>query len=303
MTVLSDIDIKRALVEGRVVCRPLRPENIKSTSIDLTLGHNFWRCDAQPHAIFNPYDRAEVERYFAGPFVAKPYASVYEKLSDKGLRSGNWPRPGGFERWVQTTANPKGEWAKAPHPFQGIPEDWPVIVLRPGERILAHSHEFAGIQGPTGTSMLKARSSSGRIGIKVCDDAGWGDNGFINRWTWEMRNDNQEAIVIPVGERMAQLVFLDTGDVGSGYGVGADYEGKYQQRGVAIDDLIERWSPEDMLPRCWKDQRQLPQPLDAEIYEETLRELAEDERQREGYFCASNYCDDPACVGDHPERL
>lgn len=21
------------------------------------------------------------------------------------------------------------------------------------------------------------------------------------------------------------------------------------------------------------------------------------------YFCGSNYCDDPACVGEHPERL
>jgi deoxycytidine triphosphate deaminase len=68
MTVLSDLDVKQAIVDGHVVCRPLRPENIKGSSIDLTLGEYFWRCDARAHGVFNPYDEKEVERYFAGPF-------------------------------------------------------------------------------------------------------------------------------------------------------------------------------------------------------------------------------------------
>lgn len=264
MTVLSDIAVKQAIVDGHVVCRPLRPENIKGSSVDLTLGEWFWRCDARPHGVFNPYDESEVQRYFAGPFQAKPYASVYEKIGRDPLMA--WPSPAGDSEYMGSRA------FGMPHPFVGIPEDWPVVVLRPRERLLGHSHEFVGIY-PPGTSMLKARSSTGRVGVKVCDDAGWGDPGFVNRWTWEMRNDNDEAIVIPVGERMAQIVFFQTGPVGAAYGAGADYDGKYQQSGESINQLIENWSPEHMLPRCWKDERQKPLPLGEETYWSAMSQL------------------------------
>jgi deoxycytidine triphosphate deaminase len=250
MTVFSDLDVKQALVDGHVVCRPLRPENIKGSSVDLTLGEYFWRCDAKPHGVFNPYDEREVKRYFAGPFRARPYARVYEKIGRDLMN--HWPPPAGDSQYMGTRNY------SMPHPFVGIPEDWPVIVLRPRERLLGHSHEFVGVYKP-GTTMLKARSSSGRVGIKVCDDAGWGDPGFVNRWTWEMRNDNDEAIVIPVGERMAQIVFFQTGEVGD------SYRGKYQSD-AEISELIDTWSPNDMLPRNWKDERQPPLPLDEESY-------------------------------------
>jgi deoxycytidine triphosphate deaminase len=254
MSVLSDKEIKQAIVKGHVVCRPLRPENIKPSSIDLTLGEWFWRCDARPHGVFNPYDEQEVKRYFSGPFQAKPYASVYEKIGGE-----SWPKPAIHDPWGRKSLN-------TCHPFNGIPEDWPVIVLRPRERLLAHSHEFVGIR-PPGTTMLKARSSSGRIGMKVCDDAGWGDPGYINRWTWEMRNDNDEAIIIPIGERMAQLVFFHTGAVEN------PYAGKYQGASE-IDDVIDSWSPKGMLPRNWKDERKELLPEDEEIYLETVRDMA-----------------------------
>jgi deoxycytidine triphosphate deaminase len=266
VSVLSDYEIKRAIVEGHIVCRPLRSENIKPSSIDLTLGEFFWRCDAKPHGVFNPYDRAEVDRYFSGPFTAKPYASVYKKLGGRH-DARDWPTPAIHDPFLRTSLD-------TPHPFNGIPEDWPVIVLRPRERLLAHSHEYVGIRAP-GSTMLKARSSTGRVGLKVCDDAGWGDPGFINRWTWEMRNDNDEAIIIPVGERMAQIVFFHTGEVEGDYGAGAAYDGKYQTRGKSVDQLINDWSPYDMLPRNWKDERQPLGSLDEEAYAQAVNNLAE----------------------------
>jgi len=262
MSVYSDLDVKVAITRGQIVCCPLRPENINGSSVDLTLGEWFWRCDANPHGVFNPYDQAEVARYFAGPFQAKPYASVYEKMARSNIR-WTWPLPAGAPGDVWDGPKVAG------HPFSNIPSDWPVVVLRPRERILAHSHEFVGIRG-RGTTMLKARSSVGRIGLKVCDDAGWGDPGFINRWTWEMRNDNDEAVVIPVGERMAQIIFFTTGPVDNAYA------GKYQDTDD-LRDLIANWKPQDMLPRTFHDERRKPDTLDVDAYLDAIQDMYTDD--------------------------
>jgi deoxycytidine triphosphate deaminase len=264
VSVYSDIDVRVSIARGQVVCCPLRLENIKGSSVDLTLGENFWRCDANPHGVFNPYDEDEIRRYFAGPFRAKPYASVYRKIGCSVLRN-EWPPPAGDSQSFGRSCYSMS------HPFRGIPEDWPVIVLRPRERILAHSHEFVGVRG-RGTTMLKARSSAGRVGLKVCDDAGWGDPGFVNRWTWEMRNDNDEAVIIPVGERMAQIVFFTTGPVERAY------SGKYQiGEDEALEQMITGWTPYDMLPRTFEDERSEPLTPDAEAYRAAVRSLRAEE--------------------------
>lgn len=260
MTVYSDIDVKSEIVGGNVICRPLRPENINGSSIDLTIGAWFWRCDANPHGVFNPYDEAEIKRYFSGPYEAKPYASVYKKIGRGINLRSEWPPPAG------DSVNMGHRYYNQQHPFKNIPEDWPVIVLRPRERILAHSHEFVGVR-TFGTTMLKARSSTGRIGMKVCDDAGWGDPGFVNRWTFELSNSNEEAIVIPLGERLSQIIFMSTGPVGS------SYAGKYQDSDD-MDELIAKWSPYDMLPRTFKDERKEPLPLDKASYQKAISDLS-----------------------------
>jgi len=131
--------------------------------------------------------------------------------------------------------------------------------MRPGERILAHTHEFIGIKAP-GTSTMQARSTWGRNGVAVCLDAGWGDPGYINRWTMEIYNMNQHhSVLLPVGERIAQIVFHETGEVEGEY---SNLSGKYQN--YAADDLpnlIKNWRPEQMLPRAFKDERQKPRGL------------------------------------------
>lgn len=247
MSVLSDVEIIDAIISGRIVCRPFRPENVRGASIDLTLGKVFWRCDANPHGVLNPYDEDEIVRYFAGPFEAKPYEAVYEKLAAESPKN-RWPLPGGHP------ACPRNDWSRSKSPFRGISDDWPVIVFRPFERLLGCTHEFVGIDN-TGTSQLHARSSTGRIGIKVCDDAGLGDPGWIGRWTKEMRNDNREATVLPVGERLSQINFFDLGvPARESYGTEKLYKSKYQ-RGDDVDEIIAKWKPEDMLPRNYKDKR------------------------------------------------
>lgn len=267
MTVLSDLQIFDALREGHVVCRPLVPENVRGASIDLTLGEHFWRCDARPNGVINPCDPTERERYFAGPFQAKPYVDVYEKI---GWKERGWPIPGGqmniFAKPSKSSSTEQTENELSPHPFTNIPADHPVIVLRRHERILAHSNEFAGIY-PPGTSSLQARSTTGRWGMAVCRCAGQGDPGWVGRWTWELSNDNDEAIIIPTGIRMAQVVFYLTGLVSRHYGDIGNYQ---FDRGLA--DVMNAWDPVQMLPNVFKVEP-IDRNLSHEHYVEALQAL------------------------------
>ena len=98
--------------------------------------------------------------------------------------------------------------------------------------------------------MMNARSSLGRNFINVCKCAGWGDVGYVNRWTMEISNASQHYIIpLVVGRRIAQLVFFETGPI-----VGGDYSatGKYQTS-TKMGELKKQWRPEMMLPRLWSD--------------------------------------------------
>ncbi len=226
--VYSNSQIKAAIAKGHIVFHPYMEEHIAGSSIDVTLGQWFYRTERDGMGgFYNPFDESDVMRYFDGPH----HADVHEY----------WAAAHGRKL------------------FAGIPADHPIIVLRPGERILAHTHEFIGIKAP-GTSTMQARSTWGRNGVAVCLDAGWGDPGYINRWTMEIYNMNQhDSVVLPVGERIAQLVFYHTGPVDGEY---ANISGKYQgSGGNDLKSLIADWRPEQMLPRAYRDKRKKPLEL------------------------------------------
>ena len=225
MGVYSNIQIKAAIKSGHIVFTPFQENHIAGSSVDVTLGHYFYKQEYQPDTnVYNPFDPKEVERYFKGPLQAIPH-----------------------KEWCENNGH---------EPFDNIPDDHPIIVLRPHERILAHTHEFIGIKAP-GTSTMQARSTWGRNGVSVCLDAGWGDPGYINRWTMEIYNMNQhESVVLPVGERIAQLVFYETGPVEQEY---KKLSGKYQSSASDnLDVIIKNWHPEQMLPKAYKDSRRIP---------------------------------------------
>jgi hypothetical protein len=67
-----------------------------------------------------------------------------------------------------------------------------------------------------------------------------------------------ESVVLPVGERVGQLIFHKTGLVDGDYSDGrGGMSGKYQHTDD-LDELIRTWSPEQMLPRAYKDKRKAP---------------------------------------------
>lgn len=220
MGVYSNLEIEAAIKDGHIVFHPYQPQHINGSSVDVTLGEWFYRTDrASATNVYNPFDKIEVDRYFGEAQKAITH-----------------------QQWCDETGN---------EPLANIPLDHPVIVLEPGERILAHTKEFIGIL-PPGTTSMQSRSTWGRNGVAVCFDAGWGDPGYVNRWTLEIYNLNQRhSIVLPVGERIAQVVFMHTGEVRGSY---ENLSGKYNSS-TNLDELIAKWEPSMMLPRAYKDSR------------------------------------------------
>ena len=69
-------------------------------------------------------------------------------------------------------------------------------------------------------------------------------------------------MVLPVGERIAQIIFHHSDNVEGSYEQGRDgVSGKYQTSSN-LDELIRDWRPEQMLPRAYKDNRTLPTVID-----------------------------------------
>ena len=113
-----------------------------------------------------------------------------------------------------------------------------IIVLEPGELVLAHTVEhigcFTNIVGE-----MKSRSSLMRSGTAICIDAGLGDVGFNSRWTMEMYNHLKRSIAIPVGARVGQMVFHEVRGVST----------NYQKKGGVYGMDKDNWDPMDMIPR------------------------------------------------------
>lgn len=231
MGVYSNTEIIAGLKNGHIVCVPFNQRYVSEASLDITLGHYYYLQERQnSRTIYNPFDESDIARYFEGPQQAMPH-----------------------QQWCDMHGMKL---------FKNIPPDHPIIVLKPGERILAHTHEFVGIRPQGGACEIKSRSSWGRNGVAVCFDAGWIDPGYINRITLEIYNLNQhEAVPLPVGERMGQLIFHHTGKVAGDYSNGRKgMSGKYQHS-ADLDELISSWEPKQMLPRSYKDARILPQKI------------------------------------------
>ena len=108
------------------------------------------------------------------------------------------------------------------------------ILLNPGDYILATTQEIIGAKSKFST-LLKARSTVARQGLQVCASAGFGDVGYVNHWTLEIKNDSSQYLKIPIGIRIAQISFYEV------KGENGTYEGAYKQQ--------LKWDPTQMLPK------------------------------------------------------
>jgi dCTP deaminase len=113
-----------------------------------------------------------------------------------------------------------------------------------GGTLLGMTKEVIGATGCV-VAELRSKSSTRRCGVTICDDAGFGDVGYINKWTVELTAHvgmythgvkPYEPYLI-VGERFAQAVFFKTGKPIR------EYQGQY----------IENEWPINMIPKKYRD--------------------------------------------------
>ncbi len=222
MSVLSKPDILKHYKAGNIVIEPFNEANLANASYDVRLGKFFYRQTALKHSqTLNP---------FWQPSIEKMYANLEEASYVKELISET-------------------------NPYHNLDPDDKVILVSPGETILAHTIEFIGGRNgtdslPAVTTEMRARSSIGRLGIAVCKCAGWGDVGYVNRWTMEITNFSNALIPLPVGIRIAQIIFhaVTPIEIADSYAE----KGKYQTSSD-INDLKAKWEPSSMLPKLYLD--------------------------------------------------
>jgi len=215
---LSDKAIVKYREQGDIVIEPFNMKQLNTSSYDVTIGEYYFREQKLKEwdtNIYNMYSETMVDKVWGKPQMAKPYSEYIKE----GLILDNV------------------------HPNEKI------IIIQPGERILAHTNEYIGGVYKV-TTMMKSRSSLGRNFIETCSCAGFGDVGYINRWTMEITNNSTNyAIPLIVGRRVAQIVFLDTdGILANNYAS----KGKYQTASK-LEELMKNWKPEDMLPKMYND--------------------------------------------------
>lgn len=221
---LSNTAILRHLKKWNIVISPFKKENLGNVSYDVSLGKYYYRENEprEGYTVYNPYQKEEVER-------------VWGKKCHEARPFKDWLKQHG-NNWLPFLKNIK-------------PNDL-VIWIAPGETILAHTEEFIGGKNIV-TTMMKARSSLGRNFIEIAKCAGWGDVGYINRWTLEITNNSRYYhIPLVVGRRVGQLAFFEVEPIIEK----SDYHkaGKYQNS-FDLKKLKKDWRPEMMLPKLWKD--------------------------------------------------
>lgn len=215
----SDRLILAHMKAGNIVIKPFVKEHLTSSSYDIRLGRYYYeeQQPEKPGGLFNPYSSGHVKKVWGKPKEAIKAGTLLDRFPDKN------------------------DW-------QNIEEDDDVILFEPLKTYLCHTYEFIGMRS-VGTEMMKARSTTGRIFLEICKCAGWGDNGYINRWTMEITsNCSYYSIPIVVGTRIGQLAFFYTGETDRPY-VG---RGSYQNTND-FEQLEREWSPECMLPKLKRD--------------------------------------------------
>jgi len=218
---LSRDAILKHFKNGSIVIEPFDERKLKTTSYDVSLGEWYWR-EKNPSgraSIHNLYDDESTKKVWSGPFRAELSKNVQESL--------------GFE-------------------LKNIPNDSKIIILGPGETILAHTEEFIGGRDIVVAKMY-ARSSMGRNFVEVCKDAGWGDVGYFNRWTMEVTNNSRHySIPLVVGRRIAQMVFYEVAPLQARKTDYVAEAGKYQVS-ADLEELKKSWNPNMMPPKMHLD--------------------------------------------------
>ena len=125
------------------------------------------------------------------------------------------------------------------------------IPIAAGERILSHTNEFFGSRYGSAPS-LATRSTIARLGLDICGSAGFGDIGYVNRWTLELQNNSPNNYHIMVGTKVGQVYFNTVSENSGGIRSPTHvYDGQYQfyPESYTHEEMLLAWEPKMMLPK------------------------------------------------------
>jgi dCTP deaminase len=110
------------------------------------------------------------------------------------------------------------------------------FFLKPDVIYLMNTFEIAG--STCYVPIIEGKSSIARLGIQIHMTAGFGDTGFVNRWTLEVKVTH--PTILPVGVRFCQISFTQVlGEI-------TPYSGKYK-------DFAEYPMPSKIQDSIYKD--------------------------------------------------
>ena len=205
--ILSDKNIQEKLGHSIIIV-PFNLKNVNPSSYDVTLGENYYEWNNNLDlTLYNPYNSEHVSKL-----------------------------------WILNKArNCTNDEVK----FFGCKPESKIIIVKPRQTILAHTNEFIGGLGNI-TTQMSCRSSFARNCITVCKCSNTGNQNYINRWCMEIENCGPYPVILTVGERIAQITFINTGETEK------FYSGSYQN-GNDISFIIKEWKPEMMIPKLQYD--------------------------------------------------
>jgi len=218
---LSDSEILTEL-DNNVIIEPFNQSQLSPNSYDVTLGEFYWEpnIDSLPNYLSTENGK-QIAQYWG--------------LDNKCTDLYNGSKTYGAKRARQITSE---EEAKE----FGVNVGDKIIILLPGCLILGHTREIIGGRNNV-TTIIKDKSTSGRIGISNCKSAGAGDIGYTEIWTLELENHSLCPIVLRVGQKIGQILFFRTGNVLNSY----ETKGQYQKTSD-LKVIKDSWNPTKMIP-------------------------------------------------------
>jgi dCTP deaminase len=208
IAILADRNILKEMNKGNIIIEPFNLDQLENCSYDVTLGENYYRNTNKTQKFINPWVKSHVIDYWGENNIA-----------------------------ISAT--------KEDYIALGLDIEDKYIMIQPLETILGHTIEYIGGKNFI-TTKMQAKSSLGRMNVTVCRCAGSGDVNFYNRWCMEISNFSSVPVILPIGKKIAQIIFYYT-DYPKYV-----YRGKYQ-RTDDLDKMMKEWKPEDMLPKSYID--------------------------------------------------
>lgn len=245
MAVVSRTSIKKLIDSGDIVVRPYDENKINNCSIDVRLGEWYFRQHNNGGVIY-PYGDSDLNEnihfvhmspWNPTPLKAEPITSEYDDLFNQMTTIISKPKGNATE--ITITTEPERRFKE----LCGQSKDQNVIILHPGEIILATTEEFIGSRLQC-TTMAKTKSSLARYGIDVCGSSGWGDIGYINRWAFPIHNRSNFPVILKPGTWIGQIVFLTVTDKELSYTQGGSYQSTDD-----FEKLVKEWDPRSVLPK------------------------------------------------------